>query len=53
MRPRLVEGSAKLRGFSPSSTLTLPPEAIWQVVQDRNPVLWQTIVETRARIRGT
>ena len=31
--------------------IVLPPEEMWQVVQERNPVLWQEIVETRARIR--
>lgn len=32
--------------------ITLAPEALWQVVLERNPVLWQTIADARARIRG-
>lgn len=32
--------------------ITLAPEPLWVLVQERNPALWHTIVETRARIKG-
>lgn len=32
--------------------ITIAPEAMWQVVQDRNPRLWQEIETTRALIKG-
>lgn len=32
--------------------ISIVPEGWWQEVQDRNPVLWQTIARTRARIKG-
>jgi len=28
------------------------PDSLWQVVQERNPVLWQSIVQIRAAIRS-
>lgn len=35
-----------------TGAVALTPAWVWQVVQERNPTLWRTIADARARIKG-